>query len=297
MTSAVVLIIYKRQENLPQIIEVLRTVKPKKIYVIADGPKPGEESAVAAARGQIELIDWDCKIKKIYAKKNLGLRERFSTGIAEVFKYEERAIFLEDDCLPDPTFFRFCDELLAKYASDERVMTISGDNFQFGQNLVKASYYFSRYPHVWGWATWKRAWAHYDPDLKDWERERAKPWLRDVTHSFVSALFWRYIFGRMYTHKIDTWDYQLTYASLKNNYLNIIPAVNLVTNVGYGDGATNTRRKSRTMGQVASPMPFPLVHPRKIRVNMAADATTDRHVFLHPLGILSLVVKSILGIL
>ena len=295
MKSPVVLIIYKRKENLPEIIGVLRRVKPAKLYVIADGPKSGEETAVAAARSEIDKVDWPCKVTKIYAKKNMGLRERFPTGIGEVFKHEDRAIFVEDDCIPHSSFFRFCDELLEKYKDDARVMTISGDNFQFGALKTKYSYYFSRYPHVWGWATWRRAWQLYDPGLEGWEAERSKSWLRDMTGSFVSTAFWRYIFDRMYRREIDTWDYQLTYASLKHRCVNIIPTVNLVTNVGYGVGATNTRRKSRTMGLAAVPMTFPLRHPSKVVANRAADGRTDRVVFLHPLGVASLVVKSLLG--
>lgn len=299
LQTPVVIIIYKRIDNLEEICSTLRKVKPKNILIISDGAKiKSDIHLINEVRSKLEsLIDWKCNIHKNYAATNLGLKERFSSGISWVFSIVDRAIFIEDDCIPDPTFFRFCDELLEKYKDDKRIMTISGNNFQYGKNPITESYYFSRYPHIWGWATWKRALKHYDPDLNDWPTRRKTNWLHDVTHNFVSSKYWQYIFDKVYEGKINTWDYQLTYACFANNGLNIIPSHNLVTNVGYDNSATNTKVRSRAMGQLSTPIDFPLVHPRGIEANQPADATTDRHVFLSPIGVVSLVVKSILGIL
>lgn len=299
LRTPVVLIVYQRIDNLATICEAVRKIKPQEIFVIADGPKNAQEKILTdQVRAKLEeLIDWPCHVHKNYAKTNLGLKERFRTGIDWVFRHTDRAIFLEDDCIPDPTFFKFCGELLKKYQDDERIMTISGNNFQFGKLKLKSSYYFSKYPHVWGWATWKRAWELYDSQIADWPTRRNTSWLKDVTQGFVISKFWKYIFDRLTAGKINTWDYQLTYASLKNHGLNITPAVNLVTNVGYGSDSTNIKRQNQTVNVPAAPMKFPLVHPRTYAVDHAADHRIENLVYLHPLGKLSLVVKSILGIL
>lgn len=298
INTPVVLVIYKRSVNFASIINSVKQVAPKKIYIIADGPKQGDKEKCIQTRVELEkLIDWPCEIHKNYSDTNMGLKKRFSTGIKWVFEQEDRAIFIEDDCIPDQSFFQFCDELLEKYKDDARVVTISGDNFQFGKLKIDESYYFSRYPHVWGWATWKRAWDKYDPDLSDWPRSSRIGWLKKVLTSTVSSINWSYIFDMMYQNKINTWDYQLTYMSLKNRGLNIIPSINLVTNHGYDDVATHTKRKSKVMDMTTSEMKFPLVHPTVLRWNDQADKNTDRTVFLNPISMLSLVIKSILGIL
>jgi len=299
MKTSVVLIIYKRYQNLLAITDVLRKVKPAKIFIIADGPKNKTEKLLTdKTRKNLELLlDWPCMILKNYSKNNLGLKERFSSGISWVFEQTDRAIFLEDDCIPDPTFFRYCDELLEKYQNDNRVMTISGNNFQFGKNTVPSSYYFSRYPHVWGWATWKRVWDHYDSNITTWPEQSNTSWLRGVTGGLIISKFWKYIFNRLFEGKINTWDYQLTYASFKNNGLNIIPSVNLVTNVGYGADSTNIKTKNKTISVPTTPMQFPLIYPKDFAINDTADQAVENLVYLSSIGKVSLFIKSILGFL
>jgi hypothetical protein len=297
ISTPIVLFIYKRPDNLEGIIARVREFKPKELYIISDGPKnTAELGLIAKARSQIEkIINWPCKVHKNYSKTNLGLKERFSTGIDWVFETADRAIFIEDDCIPDPSFFKYCDELLERYKDDERIMTISGNNFQFGSHKIKDSYYFSRYPHVWGWATWKRSWEKYDKDISDWPKRRSTRWLKNATNGFIISKYWKYIFDRLYLAKINTWDYQLTYASFKNHGLNIIPSVNLVTNVGYGSEATNIKKHNKTISVPTSVLQFPLVHPKRLKIDDVADRRIDNLVYLHPLGKISLVVKSILG--
>ena len=297
--TPVVLFIYKRLSNLERICSVLRSIQQRELYIIADGAKSQlDQEIVQDTRAKLEsLIDWPCNVHKNYAKTNLGLKERFGTGIDWVFKNSDRAIIIEDDCIPDRTFFKFCDELLEKYKDDERVMTISGNNFQFGQKKSADSYYFSRYPHVWGWATWKRAWEKYDSDISDWPDRRNSNWLKETTRGFMISKFWKYIFDRLYGGKINTWDYQLTYACFKNHGLNIIPVVNLVTNVGYGSDATNIKKHNKTIGVTTVAMQFPLVHPKGFETDDIADSRINNLVYLHPLGKISLLVKSILGII
>lgn len=297
--TPVVLFIYKRLVNLEEICSVLRRVKPKDLFIIADGAMGKlDQKIVGDTRSKLEsLIDWPGTVHKNYAKINLGLKERFRTGIDWVFMHTDRAIFIEDDCIPDPTFFRYCDELLEKYKDDQRIFSISGNNFQFGHKKTKDSYYFSRYPHIWGWATWKRAWDLYDSNIADWPMRRNSSWLRDITNGFIISKFWKYIFDRLSSGKINTWDYQLTYASLKYSGLNIIPSVNLVTNVGYGEDGTNIKSKSKTIGVPTEVMKFPLVHPKRLVVDDLADHKIENLVYLHPLGKLSLLVKSFIGLI
>lgn len=296
MKTPIALFIYNRPTNLKRIAKIIRSVNPSKLYVIADGPKDSEDKKrVDEARNILESsINWDCRVNKNYASKNLGLKERFSSGIDWVFTHEDRVIFLEDDCIPDPSFFPYCEELLTKYENNDRVATISGNNFQYGQLPINTSYYFSKYAHVWGWATWKRVWDQYDKDINSWNQLRETSWLKLATKSFVVSKFWTYIFDALQNNQINTWDYQLTYLCLENNMVNIIPAVNLVSNVGYGQEATNTKRRSKAIGIPVGQMSFPLVHPKKISINHTADHRVERGNFLNPIGVISLVIKSIL---
>lgn len=298
-TTPIVIFIYKRSHNLEKLIDAMCKVKPKEIYIVADGPKnTGEEVQVKKTRTELEnLITWPSKVHKNYTKINLGLKERFSTGISWVFEHTDRAIFIEDDCVPDPSFFTFCDQLLEKYKDNEKVVSIAGNNFQPPNTRITESYYYSRYPHVWGWATWKRVWDQYDSNISDWPKRRASGWLKSVyPGQFFIRKFWAYIYDRLYAGQINTWDYQLTYLSQKLGGYNIIPRVNLVSNIGYGEDATNLKKKNKTISVPTAPISFPLVHPKVLKYNQVADRYIEELVYLHPLGKLSLFIKSLLGI-
>ena len=294
MNIPIVLIIYHRPDLIKNLVNALRSVKPKNIYVVADGPKaPQDKAACDSARGMIKEIDWPCQIHKIYAKKNMGLRKRVVSGLDTVFKKEKWAIILEDDLIIDPSFFRFCDQLLKKYEKNDQIISISGNNFQFGKNEIKESYYFSRYVHSWGWATWKRAWDLYDDHLTDWTKLRHNNWLNTILSSRVLALYWTMIFDMVSAGQVDSWAYRWTYSAFKNTKLTIIPDRNLVSNIGYGTKATHTTRKSRVMGMETSKMIFPLKHPRRVQRNINADQQTEMVAYLSPIIILSLLIRSI----
>lgn len=293
--NPVVLFIYKRQTNFLAIFRVLRQVKPRKLYLISDGPhSPDDQALIDETRQTVEgLIDWPCQISKNYSSHNLGLKARFKSGIDWVFKSETQAIFIEDDCIPDHSFFPYCDELLKRYAHEHQVATISGDNFLFGNPPVNESYYFSRYPLIWGWATWKRAWQGYDPDLRSWNLSRPNPWLRQYLNNNLITLYWTLIFNHVKKGVINTWDYQLTYHCFQHQMLHIIPQVNLVTNVGVDNLATHTKLKNKILGQPSHPISFPLTHPLIIKRNQQADAKIEKTVFLTPIIAISLLLKSI----
>ncbi|WP_373540795.1 glycosyltransferase family 2 protein [Chamaesiphon sp.] len=284
MKTPVVFIIFNRKETTHRVFEAIRQAQPTQLFVIADGPrsdKIGEAEKCMATRAIIDRVDWDCEVKTNYSDINLGCKLRPSTGIDWVFKQVEEAIILEDDCLPDPTFFAFCDEMLEKYRHDTRIMAIGGNNFQFGRQRTNDSYYFSRFPHCWGWATWRRAWAHFDIDIKLWPTVRDGDWLRDILTEDAQVKTWEQTFQSVYEHKIDTaWDYQWTFACWINSGLAILPNTNLVTNIGFGADATHTTGGVNKLANMpVKGLTQPLQHPRFVVRDAAADRYTYQNIF------------------
>lgn len=280
--APVALIIFNRPELTSHVFEAIRQVQPSTLIVIADGArinKKGEDETCAAARAITENVDWPCRVVRHYADKNLGCRNRVSSGLNLVFDEFDRAIILEDDCVPEPSFFRFCDELLERYQNEERVMAISGDNFQFGTYQPEHSYYFSRYPHVWGWATWRRAWQHYDVKIANWPQMRKDGWLEHLLQDNAAVKFWKEAFQSVYDGQIDTWDHQWTYACWQLNGLTALPRTNLISNIGFGTEATHTKRNSRFSKMTVAPLSFPLSHPSQVVRDKQADEYTQRHNF------------------
>ncbi len=282
VTAPVALIIFKRPELTAKVFEAIRQAQPSTLVVIADGPrtdKKGEAEACIAARAITENVDWPCRIIRHYSEKNLGCRDRVSSGLDLVFNEFDRAIILEDDCVPEPGFFRFCDELLERYRDDQRVMAISGDNFQFGNYQPEYSYYFSRYPHVWGWATWRRAWRHYDVAMPDWPQHRDNGWLAELFDDRKTIKFWQEVFQSVYDGRVDTWDHQWTYACWRQNSLTALPGVNLISNIGFDEDATHTRRSGLFSHMQVQSLDFPLRHPAAIVRDFRADNYTQRNNF------------------
>ncbi|BBB91939.1 MAG TPA: glycosyltransferase family 2 protein [Methylomusa anaerophila] len=294
LTTPVIFMVFRRPETTRQVFEQIRQVKPKQLLVIADGPRSnrrGEEEECQAVRAVIDTIDWDCELLKNYADSNLGCRSRVAGGLDWAFELVEEAIILEDDCVPHPSFFLYCQELLARYRDDRRVMTISGNNFQFGRRRTPYSYYFSRFPHMWGWATWRRAWQWYDVTMQYWPEIRDGNWLSDIMGSMWAewrdrqiytlignqqALeYWQAVFEATYQGEIDTWDYQMTFASWLNNGLHILPDRNLVSNVGFGPEATHTKQAAACTALPAVAMEFPLRHPPYVIRDAQADSFTQ----------------------
>ncbi|PAX60058.1 glycosyltransferase family 2 protein [Brunnivagina elsteri] len=299
MKTPVAFLIFNRPDTTEKVFEAIRQAKPPKLLVVADGPRPdrpGEAEKCQAAREIIKQVDWDCEVLTNYSDVNLGCKKRVASGLDWVFENVEEAIILEDDCLPHPTFFPFCEELLDKYRDDNRIMTISGDNFQFGKTRNKDSYYFSRYNHCWGWASWRRAWQHYDIEMKNWEKVRDEGWLKDIFCDSSSVKYWENIFQRTYEGKIDTWDYIWTYCCWLQNGLTILPNVNLVSNIGFGNEGTHTKSKKNIFANIpAEEMRFLLQHPSFVIRNEKADSLTQRTLFYKPIILIRLIKK--LGII
>jgi hypothetical protein len=278
MHTPVGFLIFNRPDQTGRVFAEIAKAKPSRLLIIADGPRagvPAEAEKCAAARAAVERIDWDCEVERNYSKENLGCKKRVASGLTWLFDQVEEAIVLEDDTLPHPTFFRFCEEALDKYRGDERVMHVSGGNYQFGRRYGRGSYYFSRYPHIWGWASWRRAWRSYDADMKSWHDVRDTAWLSEALDDPEAAQWWRGYLERVYTNGVDTWDAQWAFAIWGRRGLCVTPNTNLVANIGFGNGATHTSDAHPLASLMAEPMRFPLAHP----AHMAADANADRSAF------------------
>lgn len=274
ITTPVAFFIYNRPDVTRQVFSVLRQIRPAKLFVVADGPrldKPGDKELCRQTRTVIEGVDWPCNVKTKFADTNLGCKQRVSTGLDWVFSQAPEAIILEDDCLPHPTFFRYCEELLEYYRDDERVMMVSGFNPQTCSDSEQFSYFFSRYPHIWGWASWRRAWKHYDVDMKRWPDMRDSGQYRSFCNSANEAAFWRNWFDLVHKGKVDTWDAQVSFMFFCQNGVAVFPHVNQILNIGFGADATHTKADSGMLSIGTQEFKFPVNHPITIEIDYAKD--------------------------
>ena len=244
-TTPILLIAWRRPHTLKQVIDAIRLVRPLRVFVACDGPnlsRPGESLHVAETRSVIEHnIDWECSIQRLYSETNLGCKIGVSNAISWFFEQVNEGIILEDDCVPLPSFFTYCATLLKRYRNDSRVWCISGSNFQGGQWRGDGSYYFSRYNHCWGWASWKRCWEHYDGDMRKWSTLQKSGLLESIFDDPVEVRYWSRIWQRLIEeHHPNTWDYQWTLTCMINGGLTALPNYNLVRNIGFGLDATHT---------------------------------------------------------
>lgn len=287
LKTPVAFIIFNRPDTTERVFAEIAKAKPPKLLVIADGPRanrPGEAEKCSATRAIIEKVDWDCEVLTNFSEVNLGCKQRVSSGINWVFGQVEEAIILEDDCLPDPTFFRFCQEMLERYRHDQRVGLISGDNFQFGRRWNDDSYYFSKYVHIWGWASWRDRWAgSYDVTMAKWPRIRDEGLLTDMVGNAREAAYWTKVFDRVHRGEIDTWDYQWVFANWMEERMTILPAVNMITNIGFDANATHTTGTSDLANLARYPLDFPLRHPLEVFRNIQADSFSEKKCFRVPL--------------
>lgn len=287
LTTPVAFIIFNRLDTTRHVFAEIAKARPSKLLVIADGPRTnrlGEAEKCAQTRAVIAGVDWDCEVLTNFSEVNLGCKRRVSSGIDWVFEQVEEAIILEDDCLPDSTFFRFCQELLERYRHDQRIGMISGDNFQFGNRRNDDSYYFSKYVHIWGWASWRDRWANsYDVTMSRWPRIRDEAWLTDMVGNVREAVFWHRVFERVHRGEIDTWDYQWVFANWVEGRMTILPSVNMISNIGFDANATHTTGDSELANLARCPISFPLKHPLGVFRNVQADRFSEKKCFRIPL--------------
>jgi hypothetical protein len=281
--TPVLLVAWRRPGVLRRVIEAMRRVAPKHVFVACDGPntsRPGEAEKVARTRQLIEdEINWDCSLERRYSDINQGCRLGVSRAITWFFENVDEGIVLEDDCLPHPDFFRFGEALLRRYRNDPRVWAITGNNFQNGALRGDATYYFSRYNHIWGWATWKRCWAHYDPDLRSWPAWRDSPHFGHCLPDPRERAYWCDRFEEVHAGQVDTWDYQWTAAVWRNGGLTATPQVNLVTNIGFDQDALHTNATGARLRIPLQGLAGTITHPPAVSPHHEADAYTFASVF------------------
>ena len=280
--SPLLFIVFNRSEIALQTLQTIRQYRPEKLFIAADGPRDGnllDINKCSETRARIlEAIDWPCEVKTNFQENNLGCKLGPITAINWFFENEEMGIILEDDCVPDQSFFTFCEGLLNMYKDDERIMLISGNNYQRGRKRTDYSYYFSKQPLTWGWATWRRAWEYFE-DLKSWPECKINGTLDLMFDDSVEEEYWTQIWDRVYSNNISTaWDYQWMYSCRKNNGLTIIPEHNLVSNIGFGEDATHTKNPGSELANIETKSitlikDNPFIIPHKI----ADQFTFDHH--------------------
>ncbi len=283
----VLMLVFNRPDLARQVLAAIREVKPKRLFIAADGPRAGhprDQQACQETRQIAERVDWDCDLRLLFREENLGCKKGVSTAIDWFFEHVEQGIILEDDCVPDPSFFQFCAELLSRYRDDDRVMNISGTNLLENYPCSNASYLFSMYGGIWGWATWRRAWAKFDVTMSTWSDPASRTQVRRALGSWLRYRQRERIFDAVYAGRIDSWAYIWHYTRLLHGGLTVVPYTNLVSNIGFGGEATHTH----SIVNPASNLPrhqmrFPLTHPDQVSVDRRFDARHFRKAVIYGL--------------
>ena len=242
--NAVLMLVFNRPDVTEQVFQAVRNARPPRLYVAADGPRPGrpqDEETTARVREVFKQVDWPCEVHTRFLTENLGCRNAVSSAIDWFFSKEEQGIVLEDDVLPSPAFFSYCDTMLERYKHDERVFSVVGNNLVEPWYQHPESYFFSKVFFVWGWASWRRAWQHYDVNMAAWPNTRLQVNALPYTpNQKLHHAYWDLVFDLAFKNQISTWDHQWTFAHWENNAVCVTPANNLVRNIGFGADATHT---------------------------------------------------------
>jgi hypothetical protein len=284
LNTAVLFLIFNRLDTTQQVFEIIKQVKPPRLYIAADGAREsrtGEQEKVKAVKEYVMTnIDWQCDVKTLFREKNLGCKYAVSSAIDWFFSQEEMGIILEDDCLPSQSFFWFCEQLLLKYKDDMRIWQISGDNFQNGIKRGDADYYFSTYNHIWGWASWSSRWHYYDVEMKSFAQFEQQNQIENIMANKKMQHYWLKQFKNTFMEKIDTWDYQWTYTIWINAGMSILPNINLISNIGFNEDATHTTQENSLVANLnTGELIFPLIHPVFYRIQKEADSYSEKTVF------------------
>ena len=277
--TPILFIIFNRPDTTRAVFEEIKKIKPSRLFIAADGPrknKPGEVNNCEQARQIEKSIDWPCEVHKKFSDVNLGCKIGVSSAINWFFENVTEGIILEDDCLPNSSFFNFCQQLLYKYRNINEVKMISGSNFRDKQ--TDESYYFSRIPHIWGWATWKRAWSEYDLQMKAYPDFKKNNSISKIFRNKKIQRFWIKLFDKLYQGAIDTWDGQWVYTIYRNNGLSISPGVNMISNIGFGENATHTKGSS-SLSNLPKEDIEKITHPEQMLVDAASDDMVFKKIF------------------
>jgi hypothetical protein len=285
MNSAVLLILFNRPESTQKVFNSIKEARPPRLYISADGPRQdraNESKLCNEVRKIATDVDWPCEVRTNFQTSNLGCKKGVSSAINWFFENELEGIILEDDVVPVISFFKYCDQMLDKYRNTNKVMMISGSNLVANEYSSEDSYLFSRYVHIWGWATWRRAWNEYDVSMKEWKNTTQLQSKRCVSSEFTgNEEFWYSIFDLVADNKIDTWDYQWVYACWKNGGVSINPNVNLINNIGFDTNATHTNfvKPAFVSNNPARELSFPLLHPKIVSEDLVYNQKNEKIVY------------------
>jgi hypothetical protein len=283
--TPILLLIFNRTDVTQKVFNKIKEIKAKYLFVCADGPRPGREDDkinCKLTREIINQVDWDCEVKTLFRDENLGCGFSVCSGISWFFEQVDQGIVLEDDCLPENSFFPFCKELLNRYREDESIYIISGTNMQNGISRNDGSYFFSNYPITWGWASWRRAWSHFCYDIPDFDKDFKNGALNHAFQSKGEKKYWKSKVQQSVTEKKNIWDYQWWFAIWKNRGMAITPNVNLILNLGFRNtGAHSFLYDSVREPSISKSIQFPLIHPENKIINKEADLFTFNNVYSH----------------
>lgn len=275
LKSPILFLLFNRPNLTALSFKKIRDAKPSKLYISVDGPrkeKKDDIKKISEVKKIISYVDWPCEVKTLFQKKNLGCRYAVSEALTWFFKNEEKGIIMEDDNLPNDDFFIYCDELLNYYQNDNRVLTISGDNWFKGKKYSEESYHFSKYFIGWGWATWRRTWELYDQNMSFWPKWKKSDEWKKMFPDKVEKRYWEKKFDSVSEKNFNSMAYVFT-ASLwfySKDGLNITPSVNLVTNIGHGVDATHTTSLDGR-AKIGVEKLNKIIHPKTFKQNKKAD--------------------------
>lgn len=281
--TPILFLTFNRLDTTKRVFSKIAKAQPPRIYLASDGAREaiaGEAKKVQSVRDYLLAnIDWQCEIKTLFREKNFGCKYAVSGAIDWFFEHEEMGIILEDDCLPDQSFFPYCEELLERYKNNDEIYLISGDG-RFSPKSRNQSYHFIGYSLIWGWATWRRVWKEFSPDVSNWKCD-----LNSLSHDKLSSQmreYFQYIFKRVNTGKINSWAFPFTLHLLKNNGIGIVPTVNLISNIGFGEEATHTSDISSSEANIPlKELAFPLKHPSP-SIDTKIDKVIEERIYRKP---------------
>jgi len=279
--APVLLIVFNRPDLTRQVLQAVAGAAPRRLFVAADGPRPGRAEDQRLCRAVLDLVRssvrWPCTLEILERGENLGCGRGPASAISWFFERVEEGIILEDDCLPAPEFFPFCSSLLAHYRDEPRVGQVAGFNCQFGRTRGDGSYYFSQYFHCWGWATWRRAWRDFDYHMTDYPQFLRDNGLERLFSRRSVREFWKGNFDSAIRGDGTIWDYQWVYCNLKAGRLSAVPNWNMIRNIGFGSDATHTRERDPRLPPVNPRPNSELVHPGAVAPDLEADEFTYRN--------------------
>jgi hypothetical protein len=282
LETPVLFIIYNRPDVTEKVFDKIKKIRPSRLYVVADGPKNQADWKACKETRDVISVNWKCELHTLFREENWGCKRSVSNGISWAFEQEEKLIILEVDTLPNLSFFKFCDDLLKIYKSNNQVFSITGVNWQNGKWRGSGSYYFSHYPGIWGWATWKNRWEKFDSVLSDLYQQINKGFLDHLTNCDDEKEFHLCNLINTKSGKIDSWGFAWHFTFYKYKAFCIVPNCNLISNIGFDHRATHTKQNdSWKANQPGKEMIFPLIDPNKVERNLKADKYMARRNFLH----------------